>query len=246
MNKNKKYTYDILSSNVLNLYNTGLINELLNSGILDKFLADLQPKNYADHFTQKLYGKKEINHVEIFLINLDYFITYVKKKIFIFTKSIRIIIELALKTDYSKILLGVYYKKTNDIHFEYIKSFDKMMIERFCINLKILYPYIKDIIDKYNVNILEFDINNRNNVDVMVDLLRMVVISNYYELDFLLYQLYDDISYLKNQKSEDSHYVFAHHKLKWELAFENMDKKYNACKIVFDINNLKKKRYDEK
>ncbi len=114
------------------------------------------------------------------------------------------------------------------------------MIERFYTNSKILYPYIEDIINRYNVNILKFNIDNKNDVDMLFDLLRCAVTSNCSELDFL-YQLYGDIEDLKKQKSGDEYYIFTDYKIKWRIAFKEMDKKYSACEMILGINNLKKK-----
>lgn len=145
------------------IYNYNYLNNLSDIIALssdNKFKALLKRINKSHNITvtsHLIHKKKKISSTEQFFFNLDNYISFLKRHLYINQFEIRIIINLTIYNEYNNILFDNEYYYSNIQKYE--NSFIKMFMYNYNKNIIIINKYIS--IKKRKFNELINIINNK-------------------------------------------------------------------------------------
>lgn len=182
------------------MYGTTIRN-LLKKDILDNYIEQISD----DKFKVKgscIFKTDYITHSELFVYNLDRFIYFFKHKLLIEEGESRYIVELILKSKFTKLLL----EKTFCFNMRYIKHYNteykKIICDNFLKNIKCLQMTFSDFLKNEKINIDENALNGKN-LDKIFNLLKGMVNCKRSNI----YYLFIDVDNLENNNSVLNYYV---------------------------------------
>lgn len=235
----KKNIQNILFNNKLHLINGVLINELLKNGSLDNFLYQLSKVNKYSVVCENIYKKKKLTQVELFLINLDFFINHIEKTFNLSNLYNFVIVNESLKSKYSKILLcTIYYSENFETLKYYKEEFDKMVVDSFLPTLKFMSKYVVEELNNFNIDIANISETNSKDRIIVIQLLTSLIIANNKNLINIVPRLFLDLDKYLLEKSKGNDYIYVY-AIAWQEAFENLLKKFRLVKELLGFKELK-------
>ena len=240
MKINRHQVEEILSRNEIEVCNTVLIKKLLDDGELDYFFDKIVGGNVKviRAFPRK---KEELNPLEQFLVNLDFFINHIDNNFsFLRLSNLKILISRILKSSYCDVLLKKEYIYTDIKSGQfYIKEFDKAIVEQFYFNLTEIRYYISPFLIKFNLKLDDINLSRKKDCQILYELLSALILTSPNDLWRFNAFTTDLKKCIITDKDININLFMPSLELPWQIAFEDLLKKFDSINIVYPMGYLK-------
>lgn len=225
-----------LINNELKIFNNFLILKFLDDGKLDSLVNKIDLNLSVNIVDYCIYKKDSLSGVDLFLINLDYFIFYINECLFLGAYHY-VFLDLIFKTTNLDILLYKdYIHKNMEVQNYYNKELNKIIVYQFIKNMKFMYQSIKVYLECFNIFYDDLSVNTPFMTKKLLELLNALIVSNYNDLVSLMATLFSEKLeevVATGKKIEET--VF---NVLWINAFEDLMRKKIYIKNLYKFNYL--------
>lgn len=225
-----------LIDNELNIFNNFLILKLLDERKLDLLVNKVDLDISVNIMDYCIYKKEFLSGLDLFLINFDYFISYVNNYLFLGSYHYAFL-DLILKiTNLDILLYKDYIHKNTEIQKDYNNELNKVIVERFIKNMRFMYQSVKLYLEYFNIFYDDLKVTRPFMVKKVMELLNALIISNYSDLVSLLSVLFSEkLEEVVTSGKKIEETVF--HVL-WINAFEELMIKKIYIKKLYEFDYL--------
>lgn len=210
----KKECLKDIYTNKTELYN------LINNKYVKKLINQLDESQTK--ITSTLVHKKDyLEHYELFLYNLDYFISYFKTKFIIRNVEFEYILSIIFKSQYANVFLEKKFIHDNEDFDYFIIEFQKLITDYFIKNLTFFQYCFDDLFTKEKITANNLNIDTKNNLDKYFNLLKNIINCNRDNIYFM----FEDPTNLDEKRNEVSHRLMV-----WKMALETYFTRKNYLK----------------
>lgn len=161
---------------ILNIGNSLLISKIIKSDILDKSIKKIN-NNSIDYNNKPVLKKEYIDSYNHYIYILDNFIHYFYSN---FNSNIDLEYEMligCLKENSDILLCKKYVFDNDNINF-YREEYNKIIINCFYYNICTFSDDIDDYLKRLSINIKRIDINNSNDINKILKVLKDIYMYN--------------------------------------------------------------------
>ena len=161
---------------ILNIGNSLLISKIIKSDILDKSIKKIN-NNSIDYNNKPILKKEYIDSYNHYIYILDNFIHYFYSN---FNSNIDLEYEMligCLKENSDILLCKKYVFDNDNINF-YREEYNKIIINCFYYNICTFSDDIDDYLKRLSINIKRIDINNSNDINKILKVLKDIYMYN--------------------------------------------------------------------